>query len=138
MGDAANVSGPDFLQGVAANELEDGQPLVGHVGDESVMLVRRGDDVLAVAATCTHYSGPLGEGLVVGDTVRCPWHHACFDLRTGAAVKAPALSPIACYDVTVAGGLVRVGGKKAPPAVPASPAGAPTSIVIVGAGAAGQ
>jgi NADPH-dependent 2,4-dienoyl-CoA reductase/sulfur reductase-like enzyme/nitrite reductase/ring-hydroxylating ferredoxin subunit len=138
MGDAAKVSGPDFLQGIAASELADGRPLVGHVGDESVMLVRRGDDVLAVGATCTHYSGPLGEGLVVDDTVRCPWHHACFDLRTGAAVKAPALAPIACYEVTVAEGLVRVGAKKPAAGLPASPAGAPQTIVIIGAGAAGQ
>ncbi len=138
MGDAAKVSGPDFSQGVAASDVLDGQPLVGHVGDDSVMLVRRGDDVLAVGATCTHYSGPLGDGLVVGDTVRCPWHHACFDLRTGAAVKAPALSPIACYDVSISEGLVRVGAKKAAPGLPESPLGAPKSIVIVGAGAAGQ
>jgi NADPH-dependent 2,4-dienoyl-CoA reductase/sulfur reductase-like enzyme/nitrite reductase/ring-hydroxylating ferredoxin subunit len=142
MGDAAKVSGPDFLQGVAvavaAAELADGQPLLGHIGDESVMLVRRGDELYAVGATCTHYSGPLAQGLVVGETVRCPWHHACFDLKTGAAVKAPALSPIACYDVTIADGLVRVGAKKPAPALPPAPTGAPESIVIVGAGAAGQ
>ena len=98
MGDAPKVQGPDLSDGVAVGELVDGKPLVGHVGDESVMLVRRGDEIFATGATCTHYSGPLGEGLVVGDTVRCPWHHACFDLRTGEAVNAPALNPIACYD----------------------------------------
>src|SRR6201992_2174412 len=121
-------AGPDLTEGVPAADLPEGGQLVGRVGAEEVLVARIGGALFAVGARCTHYHGPLGEGLIVGDTVRCPWHHAHFDLRTGAAVKAPALSPIACYDVTVAGGLVRVGGKKAPPAVPASPAGAPTSI----------
>src|SRR5262249_21978422 len=99
MGDAPKVQGPELSDGVALAELSDGAPLLGHVGDEAVMLVRRGEEIFAVGSTCTHYSGPLAEGLVVGETVRCPWHHACFDLRTGEAVRAPALNPIACWDV---------------------------------------
>jgi apoptosis-inducing factor 3 len=138
MGDAPKVSGPDLAAGVKAGELVEGKPLVGHVGDESVMLVRRGDEVFATGSTCTHYSGPLGEGLVVGDTVRCPWHHACFNLRTGEAVHAPALNPIACYAVVREGDLVRVGEKHAPAAPPPAKAGEPKKIVIVGAGAAGH
>ena len=91
--------GPDLKAGVAAAELADGGKLAGHVGDEEVLLVRRGTEVFAVSARCTHYQGPLVEGLVVGDTVRCPWHHACFDLRTGEALRAPAFSPLACWSV---------------------------------------
>jgi nitrite reductase/ring-hydroxylating ferredoxin subunit len=93
------LDGPDLTQGIALDELPDGGMLVGHDGDEQILLVRRGSEVFAVGAQCTHYQGPLVEGLVVGDTVRCPWHHACFDLSNGEALRAPALSPIACWNV---------------------------------------
>ncbi|HEY2744560.1 MAG TPA: FAD-dependent oxidoreductase [Polyangia bacterium] len=139
MGDAPKVQGPDLAAGVAAGELVDGKPLVGHVGDEGVMLVRRGEEIFATGATCTHYSGPLGEGLVVGETVRCPWHHACFDLRTGEAVKAPALNGIPCWDVVVEGATVRVGQKKQQATGGRRlAAGDVKKVVIVGAGAAGH
>ena len=74
--------GPDLTQGVLLADMRDGGMLAGRVGDEAVLLVRNGEDVFAIGARCTHYGGPLADGLVVGDTVRCPWHHACFSLRT--------------------------------------------------------
>ena len=91
-------SGPDLTKGVAHADLVDGR-LVGHVGDDAVFLVQAGSEIFAVGAHCSHYHGPLGDGLVVGTSVRCPWHHACFDLRSGEAVRAPALSPIDCWQV---------------------------------------
>ncbi|HWE26721.1 MAG TPA: FAD-dependent oxidoreductase [Polyangia bacterium] len=138
MGDAGKVSGPDLAAGVLVSELVDGKPLVGHVGEKSVMLVRSGKQIFATGATCTHYSGPLGEGLVVGETVRCPWHHACFDLRTGEAMKAPALNPIPCYAVVLDGERVRVGDERPAEQPPPSTKEEPKRIVIVGAGAAGH
>ena len=108
MGGEQKLTGPDLAEGVALSALRDGEMLVGHASGEAVLLARRGDEIFAVGATCTHYSGPLGDGLLVDGTVRCPWHHACFDLRTGAALRAPALNPIACYDVETKGGRVRV------------------------------
>src|SRR3546814_13365048 len=74
-------TGPDFTQGTPLAGIADGGMVAGHVGGEAVLLVARGGDVFAVAATCTHYGGPLAEGLVVGETIRCPGHHACFNLR---------------------------------------------------------
>ena len=110
--DQTKPSGPDLAQGIAFSELADVGKLVGHVGDEEVLLVRRGNEVFAVGAHCTHYHGPLVDGLVVDDTVRCPWHHACFDLRTGEALRAPALSPIACWSVEQRDGKIFVREKR--------------------------
>ena len=136
----AKPNGPDLTQGIALAELADGALLAGHVGEEQVLLARTGKDVFAVAAQCSHYHGPLAEGLLVGDTVRCPWHHACFSLRTGEALRAPALSPIDCWSVEQRDGKVFVTGKRADvkPASRGRPAGPPPGrIVIVGGGAAG-
>ncbi len=135
--DTGTPSGPDLVAGVPLSMIPDGGALLGHVAEEAAILVRHGDEVFAIGATCTHYGGPLAEGLVVGDTVRCPWHHACFSLRTGEDLRPPALTPVACWEVIRDGDRVRVGGKRAAPARPSPPASVPDSIVIVGAGPAG-
>jgi NADPH-dependent 2,4-dienoyl-CoA reductase/sulfur reductase-like enzyme/nitrite reductase/ring-hydroxylating ferredoxin subunit len=132
-------SGPDLTRGIAAESLLEGAMISGRVGDEAVLLARVGGEVLAVGAICTHYSGPLVEGLLVGDTVRCPWHHACFSLRTGRAVRPPALNDLSRWEVEVANGEIFVRTR-----LPAAPSGRPElvdsarSIVILGAGAAGS
>ncbi len=135
------ATGPDLTLGVATGTLADGKMLAGHVGDDAVLLARRGDEFFAIGAACTHYNGPLVEGLMVGDTVRCPWHHACFSLRTGEALRAPALSPVACWSVEVRDDRVFVREKVAVAPTSshgvASTAGRPQKIVIIGGGAAG-
>jgi len=136
MGQAKELGGPDLSAGVAVSELAENVPLLGHAAGDAVILVRTGAAIRAVSAVCTHYSGPLAEGLVAGDTVRCPWHHACFDLRSGEAIGAPALDPIACYEVVQRGDRVSVGAKVPATPKPAPPQ-SPASLVIVGAGAAG-
>jgi apoptosis-inducing factor 3 len=145
MGSETKLSGPDLKQGVASDSLADGKMLVGHADGEAVLLARRGNEVFAIGATCTHYSGPLGEGVFEGDTVRCPWHHACFSLRTGTAARAPALSAVACWTVREDGGKIVLLGKKPEPAAPGGNAKLGTEaaskvrkVVIVGAGAAGH
>jgi len=130
-------AGPDLTQGVAPGDFT-GETLVGHVGDEEVLLVRAGSEIFAVGAHCSHYHGPLADGLVVGDSVRCPWHHACFDLRTGEATRAPALSPIAVWQVEHEGDRIFVRKKREQPKPRIKAGGeAPGRIVIVGGGAAG-
>src|SRR5436305_13548152 len=104
----SNPPGPDLAAGISVEDLADGSMLTGRVGEEAVLLARRGEEFFAIGANCSHYGGPLAEGLMVEDKVRCPWHHACFSLRTGEALRAPALSPVTGLLVGQGGG--RIGG----------------------------
>ena len=138
-GDEKKLSGPDLAQGIPLADLPDGGQLVGHSGGEAVLVVRRGEEVFAIGTGCTHYGGPLNEGIVVDDTVRCPWHHACFSLRTGEAVRAPALKPVDAYKVERDGDRITIRDKVEKAELPPRPrAEGPDPVVIVGAGGAGN
>jgi NADPH-dependent 2,4-dienoyl-CoA reductase/sulfur reductase-like enzyme/nitrite reductase/ring-hydroxylating ferredoxin subunit len=130
-------AGPDLTAGVLLDDLPDGGKLTGHVGEEQVLLLRRGAEVFAIGATCTHYGGPLAEGLLVDEMIRCPWHHAGFDIRTGEALRAPALSALACWSVEQREGKVFVVKKRAPAGPIKGKGKHPERIVIIGGGAAG-
>ena len=147
------LSGPDLGDGIGLSSIRDGTMLLGHAQGEPILLARRGDDVFAIGAICTHYGAPLEQGLLVGETVRCPWHHACFSLRTGEALRAPALDPVSHWRVEVVRDVARqstplnepvdtvfVREKLAleEPQHRAPSAGLPQSVVIVGGGAAGN
>jgi NADPH-dependent 2,4-dienoyl-CoA reductase/sulfur reductase-like enzyme/nitrite reductase/ring-hydroxylating ferredoxin subunit len=134
MGEQAPLTGPDLKKGVADTDVREGTPLLGHADGEAVVLVRDAGRIHALGATCSHYGGPLAEGRVFGGAIHCPWHHACFDLATGRA-HGPAMSAIACWDVALEGGTIRVGARRdaaAPKAVDT-----PKAVVIVGGGASG-
>jgi NADPH-dependent 2,4-dienoyl-CoA reductase/sulfur reductase-like enzyme/nitrite reductase/ring-hydroxylating ferredoxin subunit len=140
-GSDAAVTGPDFQAGIAVAGVPDGQMVAGHVGEEPVLLARQGTEWFAIGAVCSHYGGPLPEGLMVGDSVRCPWHHACFSLRTGRSLRPPGLNDVPCWRVEQQGGMVYVREKVPQPWQRTS--SAPdrrglSSVVIVGAGAAGE
>ena len=141
-GSDAPLTGPDLAAGVDAGGLAPGATLLGHAHGEAVLLARLGDEYTAIGATCSHYGGPLAEGMVVGETVRCPWHHACFSLRTGEALAAPALSPVPCWQVEQRDGRVFVGEKverdPLAPSYPVTVRPAVGKVVVVGAGAAGS
>jgi len=132
-----SAAGPDLTQGVALSDFVNGR-LVGHVGDDEVLLLQSGAEIFAISAHCTHYHGPLAEGIITDGEVRCPWHHACFDLRSGEALRAPALSPVDCWKVEQRVGRIFVHEKRegAASRLPASE-NLPDRIVIVGGGAAG-
>jgi NADPH-dependent 2,4-dienoyl-CoA reductase/sulfur reductase-like enzyme/nitrite reductase/ring-hydroxylating ferredoxin subunit len=130
-------AGPDLSKGVSLSQFS-GATLLGHVGDQNVVLVRAGAEIFAIDAQCSHYHGPLAEGLVDGETIRCPWHHACFDLRTGEATHAPAFSPLGVWKVERKGDGIFVREKcEQPKPRVKGPVDAPARIVIVGGGAAG-
>ena len=138
-GDDKKVSGPDLTLGIDADKLADGAMLAGQAQGDAVLIARCGDEVFAIDATCTHYGGPLADGLMVGDTVRCPWHHARFSLRTGAALGAPALVPLARWEVERRGDRLFVICKsKTPATFPREMPADIKSVVILGGGAAGH
>jgi apoptosis-inducing factor 3 len=147
------LAGPDLAQGVELSTIPDGTMLLGHAQGESVLLARRGDELFAIGAICTHYGAPLEQGLLVGDTVRCPWHHACFSLRTGEVLRAPGLDPVSRWRVEEVRELarqftpieqragtvyVREKLERVAPHSHATTAGTPGSITIIGGGAAGN
>src|SRR5438067_10308888 len=138
MAEASNeVHGPDFEKGCKIDELAGGKMLLGHAFGEQVLVAGCGDELFAIGATCTHYGGPLAEGLMVDCTVRCPWHHAHFDLRTGEAIAAPALNNVPCYKIEKRGDQFFVTGK-IDEKFARKPKSTPASVIIIGGGAAGN
>src|SRR5947207_15700410 len=133
---SGDLEGPDFEKGCKIDQVADSEMLLGHAFGEAILVARRGDELFAIGATCTHYGGPLAEGLMVDCTVRCPWHHARFDLRTGEAIAAPAVNNVTRYKIDKRGEQFFVAGKIDEKPV-RKPKSSPASVVIVGAGAAG-
>jgi NADPH-dependent 2,4-dienoyl-CoA reductase/sulfur reductase-like enzyme/nitrite reductase/ring-hydroxylating ferredoxin subunit len=151
-----DLTGPDLEKGIEASSVGAGEMIAGHAFGEPVLLAHVEPNWFAIGAKCTHYGASLVEGVLVGETIRCPWHHACFELRNGAASHAPALNDLPCYDVHVENDLVRVSRKRSgahlhgsvrrPRAsrapenvvVEPKPITGPSSVLIIGAGAAGN
>jgi NADPH-dependent 2,4-dienoyl-CoA reductase/sulfur reductase-like enzyme/nitrite reductase/ring-hydroxylating ferredoxin subunit len=144
MSGPTELTGPDLAQGIPLAQIPEGELFAAHAFGKPLVVVRRGNSVRAIGAQCTHYSGPLAEGLLVDDTVRCPWHHACFSLDSGEALRAPALNPVPTYVVELRDGRVfatreNEPGDGATPLPDRTAAqGAPAAIVILGGGAAGN
>jgi len=83
------------------SELKDGEMKQVEAGGTKVLLARVGDNCYAVGAHCTHYGAPLVKGVLSGDRVICPWHHACFDITTGNLEEPPAFDSLPRFDVKI-------------------------------------
>ena len=138
-GNTERPEGPDFTVGVPSDLVAEGGLVAGRVGDDPVVLARVGGRCFAVGGKCPHYGAPLADGLLVGDTLRCPWHHAAFDLTTADVERPPALDDLPCWNVEENDGQIRVTTRAQRPKTPSRRAkpSEPESVVIVGAGAAG-
>lgn len=90
------------------DDLVDGELKEVHVGDTNVLLARAGGQFYALHPKCTHYSAPLAKGLLNGHRLVCPWHNACFDVRDGHRLEAPALNGLPTHEVRIEGGEVFV------------------------------
>ncbi|XP_030008741.1 apoptosis inducing factor mitochondria associated 4 [Sphaeramia orbicularis] len=89
-------------------DLKDGEMKVVTVGDQKVLLVRTHGQFSALGSQCSHYNAPLVKGVLIGDRVRCPFHGACFNVRTGDIEEFPGLDSLPCYKVKVEDGQVYV------------------------------
>jgi NADPH-dependent 2,4-dienoyl-CoA reductase/sulfur reductase-like enzyme/nitrite reductase/ring-hydroxylating ferredoxin subunit len=127
-------------------DLEDGGMKAVEAGDTQVLLTRARGEFHAVGASCSHYGAPLEMGVVEGDRIYCPWHHACFNAKNGELVEPPALEGLPSYRVEIDGDDVVVllpeDGKARRPAHRSDRAPRPDeearTFVIVGGGAAGN
>ena len=137
MGGNAAAAGPDFSHGVKLADIAEGATIGGRVGDEPILLSRIDGELFAIGGACTHYGGALAEGLASGGNVRCPLHHACFDLKTGEVLRAPALDPLDRWKVDVEGDLAFVREKLRSAAPSEQRTTEVARIIIVGGGAAG-
>ena len=98
----------DWTDVVALADLPDGKPVSVEADGVSILVFRRGETVTAIGDTCPHLGGPLHEGKVDGDCIRCPWHDSVFRLDDGSLVHGPATTPVDAYEVRVADGRVSV------------------------------
>jgi NADPH-dependent 2,4-dienoyl-CoA reductase/sulfur reductase-like enzyme/nitrite reductase/ring-hydroxylating ferredoxin subunit len=101
VGEAKAASGRDFSEGIELSEIAEGATVAGRVGDEPVLLSRIDGELYAISGACTHYGAHLADGIAASGWVRCPLHHACFDLKSGEALRAPALDPLDRWQVDV-------------------------------------
>ena len=90
------------------DDLPDGKPHRVDADGTPILLLRQGDQIRAIGATCPHLSGPLDEGTIDGDTVTCPWHGSVFSLADGALIHGPAMMPVAAYEVRVENGQLAI------------------------------
>ena len=98
----------DFVAVLPESDLPDGKPTRAVHDSVPILLVRRGDRLFAMAETCSHFSGPLAEGKLVGDSIVCPYHNSRFALEDGRVLDGPAVHPQPCLEARIRGGQIEV------------------------------
>jgi len=109
----ADANKPEkFTRAISAGALKEKKPKRVLVDGIAILLVKRGEEVFALTETCPHLGGPLSEGKLVGDAIRCPWHGSELALNDGHVVNGPAAFPARCYEVRKRGGYIEVRAAK--------------------------
>ena len=98
----------DFVPVLPVAQLEESKPCKAEYQGYELVLVKKADRIYALADACTHLGGPLSEGVVEDNCIRCPWHGSLFSLETGAVKESPANRPQAHFEARVRGGQVEV------------------------------
>lgn len=107
-----------FTAVMPVKDLREGKMRKGEVDGIPILLVKRGDEIFAMAEKCSHLGGPLSEGEFDGQTVTCPWHYSKFDIEDGRILVGPATYKQPCFEVRVRAGKVEV---RAPRGMVANP-----------------
>jgi nitrite reductase/ring-hydroxylating ferredoxin subunit len=97
----------EFVKVMAVTDLAPGACTEVSVGGRPVALFNVGGSFYALSNTCIHRGGPLGQGMLEGNVVMCPWHAWTYDVTTGLSTVNDAIS-VARYDVKVEDGQVYV------------------------------
>ncbi|HEX3246658.1 MAG TPA: Rieske 2Fe-2S domain-containing protein [Chloroflexota bacterium] len=99
---------PEFKRVMLESDLPQGQPQLAEIDGSRLLLLRRGNDVSAIAESCAHLGGPLSEGELNGDVITCPWHGSRFNVRTGELIDGPSVYPQPCFTARIYDGWVEV------------------------------
>ena len=98
----------EFVAVLDAGELAENKPTKVIADGVAVVLVKQGESIYALRETCTHLGGPLSEGKIEGDSIRCPWHGSRFCLKDGRVLDGPAVFPERVFDVRMREGQIEV------------------------------
>ena len=98
----------DFMRVASVGDVPAGEMLIVQLDGDDVVLANVDGQFYAFGGECTHRSGPLGEGILEGDTVECPFHQGRFNVKTGEVVDSPPDSPIPIFQVQVEGDDIKI------------------------------
>lgn len=109
--ETTSISGTEleYVPVASVDELPNGERLFMEIDGQRIVIFNLGGLYYAIGDLCSHDDGPVGEGMVDGEEIICPRHGARFDLRTGKALRMPAVKGIPAYPVRVVDGQIEIG-----------------------------